>query len=122
MRAGMAVRSSSNTVKSRKEYFSQNWDTLLVRTLLVLPVYWVDQNPVEIGGWIHKPIPFKIPDGLLAVMVLGFFSNAIIDWFSSLETIPFTKWQMPKVIRDNIPLFPTNGKTVPAQNAKQDTK
>jgi hypothetical protein len=98
-RAGMAVRSKSNPIRSRREFLRLFWDVLLIRTVLCASAFWVAlQNPQSLARLTHT---WELPPDLSlrwsagTALMFGYFADSIFDWIAS--RIPIFRREMPAV-------------------------
>ena len=96
-RAGMAVRSKSNRIRSRSEFISFNWDALLIRVVLCSGLFWVLlMNPrslTRIFTLLGAGITADIPVDLGTALIFGYFADSILDWV--VNRIPFLQKELP---------------------------
>jgi hypothetical protein len=104
--ASNAVRSSLNHITNGWQYVTQNLDTFSIRLLFALPFFGLLQHANNVATYLNHPIPFEVPHGALACAMLGYLSNSLIDWASSLDRVPIVGWPIPQFIKDNIPVIP----------------
>ncbi len=90
-RAAMAVRSKTNPIASRREYLARNWDVLLVRMGLGLPLFWVwvhyDLTDL-IKAQIGVSLPFDVKVGAMSSFMFGFLADSVLDWLATWENLP----------------------------------
>lgn len=101
-RASMAVRSKTNSIRSRREYFVFCWDILLIRIALCSSLFcWALYRPdfirhlVELLG-VNLQVDFRIDTG--TALVVGYFADSILDWMVS--RIPLLQRELPPVSDD----------------------
>lgn len=96
-RAGMAVRSKSNRIRSRVEFIAFNWDVLLVRVALCAGLFWVLlTNPrglTRIFLLFGAEIPADISVDLGTALIFGYFADSVLDWIVS--KIPWLQKELP---------------------------
>ncbi len=96
-RAGMAVRSNSNSIRSRMEFIAFSWDALLVRIVLCAGLFAaLLTNPhgltkllAQIGAGITADI--SIDPG--TALIFGYFADSVLDWLVS--KIPMLQKELP---------------------------
>jgi hypothetical protein len=111
-RASMAVMSKMNNVDTIKHYFSANWTSLAARIPFLLPWFGVLQHANTLATYMHHSIPFQIPNGAVACVMTGYLSSTLTDWVTQFN-VPFIPAGLMNALRDQVPLFPTNGDTIP---------
>jgi hypothetical protein len=121
-RAGLAIRSLTNPIKTRRQFLYENWDKLLVRALagaVLIYFPWRHISLITILGWLHIDasigwlavlVGSGEASGIVATAALGYASDSLLDWLSISPKIP--DW-LRRWMRENIP----NGK-----NGQQPTK
>ena len=96
-RAGMAVRSKSNCIRSRIEFIAFNWDVLLIRVVLCAGLFWVlVTNPrglTRIFMLLGAGITADISVDFGTALIFGYFADSILDWVVS--RIPFLQKELP---------------------------
>jgi hypothetical protein len=128
-RTALAIRSPMNSMGSRTEYLKLNWDVLLIRSALEFAFIFYPYRHVPLAsllsftGW---NIPFAIPQSAVTVFILGFFSDAMMDWAAMQDKL-FGKIPVPSWIKETIPQLPENvklqkaiGKAVDAAEEAKD--
>lgn len=105
-RAGIAMRSPTNPVLRRRDYVKNNWDLLLIRTLIEIPFFWAWRHAElqDIFALFGKRVPFEIPQGTIAAFAWGFFADSTLDWLSTVQKIG--PWPVPSWLKSNIPSLP----------------
>jgi hypothetical protein len=96
-RAGMAVRSKSNSIRSRVEFIVFSWDALLVRVVLCAGLFAaLLTNPhgltrlfALLGAGITADI-FVDPG---TALIFGYFADSVLDWLVS--KIPMLQKELP---------------------------
>jgi hypothetical protein len=113
-RAGSAIRSSTNPIKSRRAFIYANWDILSIRLFieLIFPYYPVRHlNFGTIASTFHVSLPSWIPPEsrmpALGFLALGYFADSILDWISQNQKVP--AW-IRQLIGEQIPNISGNGK------------
>jgi hypothetical protein len=104
-RMSYAIRSPLNPVSKRRDYLHKNWDVLLIRTVLdgVLFVFWQHgQLATYITNHTTYTMPEFLQSGPTAAGLLGYFSDAMADWFLTLKF-------MPDFLKRVVPMVPANG-------------
>ncbi|HEV8384005.1 MAG TPA: hypothetical protein VGQ11_03970 [Candidatus Acidoferrales bacterium] len=96
-RAGMAVRSKSNRIGSRREFIAFNWDALLVRVVLCAGLFWVLlTNPrglTRIFMALGTNFTADVSIDLGSALILGYFADSILDWMVS--KVPWLQKELP---------------------------
>ena len=96
-RAGMAVRSKSNSIHTRFEFIAFQWDVLLVRIVLCAALFWVLlTNPhglTRIFRLVGADVPLDISVDLGTALILGYFADSVLDWLVS--KIPMLQKELP---------------------------
>jgi hypothetical protein len=106
-RMSFAVRAPENPIKRRREYLYRNWDVIVIRGLLELPIFlawWNGQLGTYITNHTGWTIPAFLQAGPVSAFILGYFSDAMLDW-------GMTSKFMPDFFKRGIP--PLNGRPVP---------
>ena len=112
LRAGYAIRSKVNPVKSRWDFLKQNWDTVAVRTFLsgLIFAYGL-RNPDALDKLVtlvaeHFNISnfdFSITFSNVTSAGFGFFSDTVLDSVQSfVASSPKLSW-LNNVLRGQIP-------------------
>jgi hypothetical protein len=97
-RAGMAVRSRTNTLTSRREYLRFYWDALLVRSLLCAALFWLVQRQPALLAQVAAAFgaaPVELPLTGGTALVFGYFADSILDWLVS--RVPALGRELPSV-------------------------
>jgi hypothetical protein len=100
-RAASAIRNHSNPISSRRAFVYANWDVLLVRVAIELPIYYIWRHyPVNtilglFTSW-RVPSAFDFPQGAITFFTLGFIADSLLDWFGASSKAPV--W-----LKENIP-------------------
>jgi hypothetical protein len=92
-RAASAIRSKTNPIASRRAFLYANWDVLLIRCVIELPIYFAfrhyDSNLLlkiftswQVPSWLH------VPDGPIPIFTLGFVADSMLDWFGASAKAP----------------------------------
>jgi hypothetical protein len=107
-RAAMAIRSKNNDVRTRRDFFSMNWDILLVRAALESPFYWMWRHytlsQLLAVAHVSWTVPFSdAQGGPFSYFILGFSADAILDWVSTWENLP--QWARD-LIKEDVPTLP----------------
>src|SRR5258708_37964665 len=78
-RAASAIRSKTNPIKSRRAYAYANWDILLIRASLELPIFWIYRHESigTVAGWmgLNLPVAFSLPVNPLVAVMIGYLSD-----------------------------------------------
>ncbi len=97
-RAGMAVRSKSNRIRSRFEFIAFNWDALLIRVVLCAGLFWVLlTNPrglTRILSLLGSDLTVDVSVDLGTALIFGYFADSVLDWMVS--KIPFLQKELPE--------------------------
>ena len=105
-RAGSAIRSQTNPIKTRRAFLVANWDILLIRTAMEFVFYYVLRhvNSGNLAGFFHIPLPSFIPADshmpMVGMFFSGYFSDSGLDWVSQWSKLP--QWAQ-KMIKENVP-------------------
>jgi|HubBroStandDraft_6_1064221.scaffolds.fasta_scaffold1500834_1 hypothetical protein len=95
-RMGMAVRSKTNPIRTRREYLYRNWDLLTVRMALELGIFYMWRYN-DLTGFINNHssihIDYVIPQGKIVALLLGYCADSGLDWI--LTVIPFFQKMFP---------------------------
>ena len=104
-RAGMAVRSKSNALRSRVAFIAFCWDALLVRLVLCAGLFAaLLTNPhglTKLFGMLGAGINADITVDPGTALILGYFADSVLDWLVS--KIPMLQKELPTW---NGPSFP----------------
>ena len=103
-RSGLAVRSPLNAMKSRRQYIAQNWDILLIRTVLEFIVVYF---PYRHAGLFATYLPKwwnLIPSSWVLSLALGFLSDSLMDWIAGQDKV--LGIPVPSFIKETIPQLP----------------
>jgi hypothetical protein len=96
-RAGMAVRSRSNSIHSRIEFIAFYWDALLVRLMLCAGLFAaLLTNPrglTKLLGMLGAGINADISVDTGTALVFGYFADSVLDWLVS--KIPMLQKELP---------------------------
>lgn len=99
-RAAMAIRSKTNPIATRRAFLYTNWDVLLIRAALEMPVFWIWRHKAlgSVAAFLGLAIPdkFSLPVNPLVAVMLGYMADSLLDWAS-------TSSKVPSIIRENIP-------------------
>jgi hypothetical protein len=99
-RAAGAIRSKVNPISSRRQYLLINWDLLLIRAGLELPLYWIfshyDLSTILKYVGLAWEFPFKVPVNPITAFIVGYQADSMLDWISLWK-------KAPDFIRENIP-------------------
>jgi hypothetical protein len=100
-RAASAIRSKSNPTTSRRAFLYANWDVLVIRVAIELPIYWIWRHyPVNtilsVFTSFKLPQAFDFPQGAITFFTLGFIADSLLDWFGASAKAP--EW-----LKENIP-------------------
>jgi hypothetical protein len=96
-RAGMVVRSKSNSIRSRIEFIVFSWDALLVRVVLCAGLFAaLLTNPhglskllAMLGAGISADV--SVDPG--TALIFGYFADSVLDWLVS--KIPILQRELP---------------------------
>ena len=100
-RAASAIRSKTNPTATRRAFIYANWDVLLIRVAIELPVYYIWRHDLVNGilamftSW-QLPAAFHFPQGAMVFFILGFIADSMLDWFGVSAKAP--EW-----LKENIP-------------------
>lgn len=98
-RAGMAVRSKSNSIRSRSAFVAHCWDALLVRLVLCAGLFWwLLADPRSLARVLALCGVHLAPDfsmGLGTALIFGYFADSVLDWLVS--RIPILQKELPAV-------------------------
>lgn len=106
-RAGSAVRNPVSVYSSKWQFFKQNLDTLLIRTVIEFPFFygWRHYSVAQIlAVWgVAMPTGWAIPNNPLASFFLGYAADSLLDWVSMSTKLPawFRQW-----LSENVPHLP----------------
>ena len=96
-RAGMAVRSKSNSIRSRVAFITFSWDVLLVRVVLCAGLFAaLLTNPhgvTKLIGMLGTGIPVDISVDSGTALIFGYFADSVLDWLVS--KIPMLQKELP---------------------------
>lgn len=96
-RAGMAVRSKSNSIHSRIEFIRFSWDALLVRVVLCAGLFAaLLTNPSGLSklmALLGAGIAANISVDAGTALIFGYFADSILDWVVS--KIPMLQKELP---------------------------
>jgi len=96
-RAGMAVRSRTNSIHSRLEFILFFWDSLLVRVVLCVGLFWVVlSNPRALAALLSLvgvDLAIEVPVSRGTALIFGYFADSILDWLVS--KIPWLERELP---------------------------
>lgn len=103
-RMGLAVRSPLNAMKSRRQYLKQNWDILLIRTVIeFIAVYFPYQHSNLFETYLPKWWAV-IPASWVVPMALGYLADSMLDWILGKDKIFGVP--IPDFIKETIPQLP----------------
>jgi hypothetical protein len=104
-RAGMAVRSKTNSIRSRVEFVAFCWEALLVRLVLCSGLFAALQtNPhglTKLLTLIGVQISAEIPVDPGTALIFGYFADSVLDWLVS--KIPVLQKELPTWTEPNPP-------------------
>ena len=107
-RASMAIRSKSNSLRSRAAYIAFCWDALLVRLVLCAGLFAaLLTNPravTKLLSGLGVSISADIPMDPGTALIFGYFADSVLDWLVS--KIPMLQKDLPAW---NGPNFPATG-------------
>lgn len=96
-RAGMAVRSKSNSIRSRMEFVVFSWDALLVRVVLCAGLFAaLLTNPhglTRLMAMLGAGIAADISVDPGTALIFGYFADSMLDWLVS--KIPMLQKELP---------------------------
>jgi hypothetical protein len=96
-RAGMAVRSKSNSIRSRIEFIAFSWDALLVRVVLCAGLLAaLLTNPrglTKLMAMLGAGITADISVDPGTALIFGYFADSVLDWLVS--KIPMLQKELP---------------------------
>ncbi len=93
----MAVRSKSNSIRSRREFVAFFWDVLLVRVLLCTGLFAaLLTNPrglTKLFALLGSGIAADITLNPGTALIFGYFADSVLDWLVS--KIPMLQKELP---------------------------
>jgi hypothetical protein len=95
-RAGMAVRSPQNALRTRREYLRLHWDVLAVRALLSAALFWLLEGRPDLLAAlpaIFGAPPAELPLTGATALILGYFADSVMDWLVS--RVPALQKELP---------------------------
>jgi hypothetical protein len=96
-RAGMAVRSKSNSIRSRIEFIEFSWDALVVRIVLCAGLFAaLLTNPhglTRLFALFGAGITVDIFVDPGTALIFGYFADSVLDWLVS--KIPMLQKELP---------------------------
>ena len=99
--AAIAIRKPANPTKTRREYLEHNWDLLLIRAVLELPIFFLFRHAslATLAHAVAVPWPewLVIPNHPMAALVIGFAADVILSF--ALNKIP----GIPPALKERIP-------------------
>jgi hypothetical protein len=102
-RAGSAIRSKTNPIKSRREYIYSNWDVLLIRLMLEGVVFiacWHIGFTKILSMFTTWQSPISFPPLPPFYLFFGFFIDSGLDWYGQSNIGPAFLRQF---IKENVP-------------------
>ena len=118
-RSALAVRSPLNGTKSRRQYLKQNWDILLVRTVIALiAVYFPYRHSDVFVGYLPKWMGL-IPTSAIVPLALGYMSDSTLDWLLGKDKIFGVP--IPAFIKETVPQLPAVQNMVAQLGDKSET-
>jgi hypothetical protein len=104
MRASWAIRSKTNPVKSRWDFFYMWWDVILVRTLIEVALFWMYKSYPDVLTSLAAKAGLTWNLSLPLVPPVAFFVGLTADFMLDWVLAHFSFFQ-----KDEIPhLPPTN--------------
>ncbi len=104
-RAGMAVRSKSNSIRSRIEFIAFSWDALLVRVVLCAGLLAaLLTNPrglTKLMAMLGAGITADISVDPGTALIFGYFADSVLDWLVS--KIPMLQKELPTLDESSRP-------------------
>ncbi len=104
-RAGMAVRSKSNRIRSRIEFIAFNWDALLVRVVLCAGLFWVlltnPRSLTRILNLLGSDLTADVSIDFGTALIFGYFADSVLDWVVS--KIPSLQKELPALHKPRNP-------------------
>ncbi|MCL5287870.1 MAG: hypothetical protein M1453_07755 [Acidobacteria bacterium] len=96
-RAGMAVRSKSNSIRSRWEFVVFFWDALLVRVLLCAGLFAAlladPSGLTKLLASLGSGVTADITVNPGTALIFGYFADSVLDWLVS--KIPMLQKELP---------------------------
>jgi hypothetical protein len=95
-RAGMAVRSPHNALRTRREYLRLRWDALAVRAVLCAALFWLVMNRPELLAALLAALGARsaeLPITGATSLIFGYFADSVLDWLVS--HVPALQKELP---------------------------
>jgi len=96
-RSGMAVRSKSNSIRTRMEFIVFSWDALFVRVVLCAGLFAAFlTNPsglTKLMAILGAGIAANISVDPGTALIFGYFADSMLDWLVS--KIPMLQKELP---------------------------
>jgi hypothetical protein len=111
-RASSAIRSTTNPIKTRRQFFYVNWDVLSVRAAVEAIAVYYPWRHLGIGmilgflnfntstGWIHTVLGTGVGSGAIAAIAIGYVADSGFDGVSQSKRVP--EW-LKRWVKENIP-------------------
>jgi hypothetical protein len=107
-RAGSAIRNSNTAIHTRRDYFYNNWDVILIRAVIELVViYWplrhftIEQVLAVFNINWDSPLLNTALNSSVGFFVCGYAADSLLDWLSVSPKLPqfLRDW-----IHENVPV------------------
>ncbi|HWQ03151.1 MAG TPA: hypothetical protein VNL38_01605 [Candidatus Nitrosotenuis sp.] len=85
-RAGMAVRSKKNPLRTRREFLRRHGDAIAVRAALCSALFWLLKQRPELLAQFLLALgapPMELPLTGATALIFGYCADSLLDWLVS---------------------------------------